>query len=60
MVLLLCSALVRANLECWIQFWAHQYKRDMNTLERVQQRATKIIKGLEHLPYKERLSELVL
>ncbi|KAK4828331.1 hypothetical protein QYF61_025800 [Mycteria americana] len=33
------------------------YKRDMDILERVQQRALKIIKGLEHLSYEERLRE---
>lgn len=27
------------HLECWIQRWAPQYKRDVSMLERVQQRA---------------------
>ncbi|KAK4827015.1 hypothetical protein QYF61_013149 [Mycteria americana] len=36
---------------------AAKYKRDMDILERVQQRATKIIKGLEHLPHEERVRE---
>jgi len=35
-------------------------QNDRNLLERVQRRATKIIKGLEHLSYKERLSDLEL
>lgn len=42
------------------QFWAHNHKRDMGRLEQVQQRDTKMIKGLEHLSDKERLSQLRL
>lgn len=32
----LCYLLVRPHVECWIQCWAAQYKRDINTLERDQ------------------------
>lgn len=42
------------------QFWAHKHKRNKGTLKQVQQRHTKMIKGLEHLPDKERLSEFRL
>lgn len=40
------SALLRPQLEYYVEFWAHQYQKDLDILKRVQQRAPKVMKGL--------------
>ena len=60
MILPLNSALVRPYLEYCIQIWRPQYRRDMDLSESVQRSATKIIQGMEHLSYEDRLRELGL
>ena len=53
-------ALVRPHLECRVQCWAPEDKRDMSILEWLRQSATDVINGLDHLSYEERLRELGL
>ncbi|KAK4825452.1 hypothetical protein QYF61_027607 [Mycteria americana] len=57
---IVASGTGETHLEHCVQFWAPQYKRDMGILDKVQQRAMKMIKGLEHFLYQKRLRELGL
>ena len=48
---------VRPHPEYWVQAWGRQHKEDVELIERVQRRATKMIRGLEHLCEEESLRE---
>jgi len=58
-ILLLYSALSRPHLEYCVQFWALPLRKRQGSSIRTPVEATKMTKILEHLPYKERLSNLV-
>jgi len=53
--ILLCISMVRSQLDYCSSDWAPYRKGDIEALEKVQKRATKIPSGMKNLPYSERL-----
>jgi len=54
-ILPLCSALLRPHLEYYVQKSSPQYRKDISMLTCVQRRVKKMIHGMEHLSYEDRL-----
>ena len=60
MFLFLYKALVRPHLEYSSCIWSPYLKYNMDAIERVQRRATKMVPSLQDLSYQERLQKLKL
>ena len=54
----LYTTYVRPKLEYCVPIWSPYFVKDIDVLEKVQKRATKLIKGYEKLPYDQRLKSL--
>ena len=59
-VLPLYKSIVRPHLDYCVQAWRPHYRKDIDKLEKVQRRATKMVEGLEGYSYSDRLRILGL
>ena len=55
LIIPLYKAIVRPHLEYCIQAWNPHLRKDVDMLEKIQRRATKLIPGLRDLTYEERM-----
>ena len=58
MVLQLYTSLVRPHLEYAVQFWSPSLRKDIDRLEAVQARATKLVPSIRQFGYRRRLERL--
>ena len=56
----LYKSLVRPHLDYCMPVWSPHLAKDINMVEKVQHRATKLIHNISHLPYEERIKKLNL
>jgi ribonuclease P/MRP protein subunit RPP40 len=59
-VLKLYKSLVRPHLQYCVQAWRPYFRKDIELMERIQRRATKLIKSLKDETYEHRLKKLYL
>ena len=57
---ILYKTYIRPHIEYCIQAWSPYYAKDIDMLEKIQHRATKLVPHLSNLPYKERIQILNL
>jgi ribonucleases P/MRP protein subunit RPP40 len=57
---ILYNTYVRPQLEYCAQVWSPHYKKDVECLEKIQRRATCLVRGFQKMKYEQRLKELEL
>ena len=54
-VMKLYKSLVRPHLNYCMQVWSPHMRKDIDLIEKIQHRATKLIPSMKHLPYDKRI-----
>ena len=57
MIVKLYKSLGRPRLECCVPAWSPYFKKDIEMIEGVQRRATKLVESLRDVCYSERLAQ---